>query len=271
MAGRIGPFDTFTSFIVDHWEAFWSEEHKAFSCLPDSIFEHAAKLLGHEAIGKSTIMSSMCGQTLYPAIFDSKTLIGSGYLRLCALPGFLNMNGMRFCRVDESASSRSYSSQPLAMSPMIAGQSEQLRADFTSTHATDDLAKSLNWSISVLDDRLLGELVLGNSREFAWKLIANLQAVLLTPSCKHAPGTQAGEVAHHFTLEFCYMPPVVGQEGQGFRKRLLIVAGRSYVRLLKMICEFRDCREMYVVVHVDGCIRCALQLCLDHDLRIVIS
>lgn len=43
---------------------------------------------------------------------------------------------------------------------MLPGQSEQLRDDFTSAHSTDDLAKSLHRSISILGERPLGELVL---------------------------------------------------------------------------------------------------------------
>lgn len=99
-----------------------------------------------------------------------------------------------------------------------------------------------------------------------WDLVRTMHRVLLTPPCEHKPDSPAGDLARFFHLD------------TGFTHRagsLLLSVGRDYGRQLCKLVDVLSHERIknfgLVVIHVDGCIRCALQLCLDSNAKTVIS
>lgn len=246
------------------YRAFLFEE-----CSIDMIMQHATNLLGHRLAGTDTIISSNRGQVVYPAFFESSNFMAKGYLQLSVFPGFLNMNGMRFDRmIDEWYSTHDRFSGEVTRSD---AEEHQLRvpATFVPPRPTDSLSAPMRWRTSVYDDVLQGTLVLddGQNGTFGgWDLVKTMSRVLLTSPCEHKPDIPAGDLAEYFYLDMKIAHRVRPQ---------LLSAGRDYGRQLYKLAawETKERTKNYerVIIHVDGCIRCALQLCLDSKAQVVIS
>jgi hypothetical protein len=252
------------SGFYDNLQTLLSDDNAKYGRDLDTLWKRATTLLGHGDLRKATIISSRCGQVVYPAFFESTHFMGKGYLQLCAFPGFLNMNGMRFdSLIEDYLDPTLYLRAPRTVE---AGQKFRVPTTFVSPRPMSEPHASLRWRISVYDDCLRGRLGLGSSDNYttrsAWRLITMMPELLLTPPCGHEPDSPAGDLAERFNL------------GEG----LLLSARRDYRRqLFKAVQCVTDLylREMgfvsHVVVHAEGCTRCALKLCLDSDSRILIS
>lgn len=259
------------------------------------ILHHSATILGHEGFRSSTVVSSGLGQVLYPAIVESTTFVQQESLHLCVLPGFLSMNGMRFKCLREDLNERFPGDFRQPLRGTNGNESSLVPADFVPPQRTDDCATQIRWRIAVYDDMLKGDLILAGSQlcSFSSLLLGMVCQLLLTPPCEHGSDTPAGDLAQHFkflSTEDYYTGSSIRSEDY-VDHRMLISTQRSYA--LQLI-ELHRVRELigrmqlavldaskrslvidqvgrYIVMHVDGCIRCALQLCLDYDLRLVIS
>lgn len=144
----------------------------------------------------------------------------------------------------------------------------QLRvpATFVPPRPTDSLQTPMRWRTSVYDDVLRGTLVLDDRQNDCfggWKLMQLMDHVPLTPPCQHKPDSPAGDLAEHFYL---------AKEFTGIAcTPLLLLSGRrdygeQLYKLVQMLSPSSLLGIKEVIVHFEGCIRCALQLCLDcHD------
>lgn len=125
--------------------------------------------------------------------------------------------------------------------------------------------KLMIWNISVRDEMLHGEMRLRNDGRMiaAWALINELTSVRLSPDCPHPYNNPVGELAGTFRLA----------PNDGLRvidaSHSLIVAGQSYVGQLSALYE--QYNELPVIVHVDGCIQCAMRLGLAEKVSLLIS
>ena len=129
----------------------------------------------------------------------------------------------------------------------------------------------LEWRVAIEDEVLLGEMFLTGKHDEpirAWPLIESLSTIRLTPVCKHKYSRPAGDIGAQFRLSTEF-PRAECRGGILVMRRTLLNAGRSYAKQLTFLKQ----RTSYppTVVHVDGCIRCALQFCLDGRCRVVIS
>lgn len=337
--------------ITTGWQALMHGECKMLACDAFTIFRHAAKLLGHENIAESTVISSKCGQVLYPTFFESTEFIRTGFLQLSAFPGYLSMDGMRFdCFVDawinpisdrfsdmeteeialvdddsmETTSESVYhrgeqdeenlegrrEEQEAAIQARMgreqvgANGSEQIEAaeggreeqrqtseasnsdgrnhrdegervspqptlvpvDFTSPRFSSPHIQHMEWRVSVAENRLLGELKLPvvDRRVLAWSVISSLSSAIYTKHCGHKSNRGAGDLGRLFRLE-----EIKPRTIDLLEPRTLIYVGRSFGKQLYALQLQND--KVPSVVHVDGCLQCALQLCLSEGSNVVIS
>jgi hypothetical protein len=123
----------------------------------------------------------------------------------------------------------------------------------------------MKWTVFVRDEMLRGELKLEDDGEsiFSWTLIESIARARLSPPCPHPYNTPAGDLATSFELA-----RKLDLRGPDW-PRSLIVCGQSYPRQLHAL-ELQD-NYPPIVVHVSGCIQCALRLGLEQGIRIVIS
>ena len=129
----------------------------------------------------------------------------------------------------------------------------------------------MQWKVAIRGEVLLGEMFLTGKHDEpirAWPLIDSLSTIRLTPVCKHKYSRPAGDIGAQFRLSTEF-PRAEYLGGILVMRRTLLNAGRSYAKQLTFLKQ----RASYppTVVHVDGCIRCALQFCLDGPCEIVIS
>jgi hypothetical protein len=130
---------------------------------------------------------------------------------------------------------------------------------------TSRSAEVMKWTVFVRDETLHGELKLEDDGEsiFSWTLIESVARARLSPPCIHPYNTPAGDLATSFELA-----RKLDLRGPDW-PRSLIVCGQSYPRQLRAL-ELQD-NYPPIVVHVGGCIQCALKLGLELGVRIVIS
>ena len=129
----------------------------------------------------------------------------------------------------------------------------------------------MKWKVAIQGEVLVGEMFLTGKHGKpirAWKLINSLATSRLTPVCKHKCSRPAGDNGAKFVLS-TESPEEWYRGGAWVMRRTLLNAGRSYARQVTLLAE--RIRHTPTVVHVDGCIRCALQFCLDGPCRLVIS
>ncbi|KIW19899.1 hypothetical protein PV08_00474 [Exophiala spinifera] len=131
-------------------------------------------------------------------------------------------------------------------------------------------AEVMKWTISIRDAMLHGELRLQEDDDdgemmIAWSLVGSLARARLSPICTHPYNNPAGPLAASFEL----VRDIDRLHGHGWRRRSLIVVGQSYAAQLKAL-QFQDIYRP-VVVHVDGCIQCAMRLGLADRVGVVIS
>ena len=146
--------------------------------------------------------------------------------------------------------------------------SEAVPAYFSASkrHVTAS-SDGMEWKVAIQDNVLNGEMFLkgeDNTPIKAWSLIDRLALSRLTPVCKHRSSAPAGDIGAEFCLSF----------GSDERldldsPRTLFNVGRSYAKQLACLAKQKHYRP--AVLHVDGCIGCALRLCYDEQSRVVIS
>ncbi|KAF7507568.1 hypothetical protein GJ744_010359 [Endocarpon pusillum] len=282
------PTDSWEATVLRKCQNVIYDVDYASVCSIDAIMQHATNRLGQRPVAKDTIISSNRGQVIYPAFFESSNFMAKGYLQLCVFPGFLNMNGMRFDRmIDEWDHMRDTQKRPNIFRDEIASldaEEHQLRvpATFIPPRPTDSLQIPMRWRTSVYDDVLQGTLVLDDRRNdnlAGWILVQIMDYVQLTPPCQHKPDSPAGDLAEHFYLneEFTrdqFIPHPEKFRGDQFTPLLLLSGRRGYGRQLYKLAQLRSLSSFWeiqkVIVHFEGCIRCALQLCLDGGHMVVI-
>ena len=300
---------SFSKLITALWQALMHGQCAYLSCPPIAIFQHAAKMMGHQRIRDSTIISSLHGQVLFPAFFEARDFLSEGFLQMSAFPGKLQKGEMQFDFLLDSWSntldtaevsdteSEEFDSYPAgeghdhderrdsnnesqdrpnsvlvknkdfkAHSPVT----KPVSASFVGTRRRLVLsAEVMKWRISVRDTMLHGELSLQDDgvMVIAWSLIESLARVRLSPSCPHPYNNPAGELAD--TFELAPDPISANLRGHLRQSRSVIVAGQSYADQLDALQNLDSYPP--VIVHVDGCIRCAMRLGLADRMRVVIS
>jgi hypothetical protein len=324
---------SFSKLIMTGWQALMHGQCAYLSCPPMTIFQHAAKMMGHQKIWDSTIISSLYGQVLFPAFFEARDFLSEGFLQMSAFPGKLQKGEMQFDFLLDSWSNKintegvsDAETEEVDSDPEGEGHDDVERSGGSSTGADDEQmeevdledpqddheeqrdlnnesqdhldsalmsttnvnagrtarklvpasfararrrlilsAEVMKWSISVRDEMLHGELRLQEDGEMmiAWSLIESLARARLSPACPHPYNNPAGELADSFELA-----PNAGLREHGW-PRSLIVAGQSYAGQLNAL----QAQDSYppVIVHIDGCIQCAMRLGLADRVRVVIS
>jgi hypothetical protein len=203
---------------------------------------------------------------------------------LCLSGCVLNMDGMRFDSlthgwrdVDQPFSITKTEAmmrdvlfrENLAKFSRSAGKGRSLRipSKIFSPNPIPGSGDSVRWRISINDNILYGKLMLASSpymNHSGWDLIRAMFHVLLTPPCKHESDNPAGDLAQHFDRTI----DLRGVEAPD--QRALLSTRRNYARHLSLLIHRLVNNGQEVVVHVEGCIRCALQLCLDSQCQVVI-
>lgn len=259
---------------MSNWQEQLHGECKFLSCELHNIMDHAIVLLGHGKVDRSTLISSKRGQVVYPAFFESSTLMRGAILQLCAFPGYLNMNSMRFERLVDGWIYDGKKFPELESENVIEklgnslwireGKTFKLPTDFLPPHPLCSDDAPLYWRVAVYDDVLHGEILPAGAESeafSAWKLMETMCYSLLTLPCKHGSNTLAGDLAYNFT----HITEIGGFDP--LRQHFLLSTGRDYGRQLSSLTSAHGDSEASVLMHVEGCIRCALQLCLDYDIR----
>ena len=98
-----------------------------------------------------------------------------------------------------------------------------------------------------------------------WSLLEGTSQTIFSPPCAHARHTPAGVLGNEFCLAMdpsesnivCFQP---GQE-----QLLVPHHGDSFAQIAQLGMALECC-----VLHYDGCIRCALQLAKDMDIKMVV-
>ncbi|RFU30055.1 hypothetical protein B7463_g6296, partial [Scytalidium lignicola] len=314
--------NNWSKLITTSWQALMHGNCAILSCPAISIFKHAAKLMGHQKIWDSTIISSNSGQVLYPSFFEATDFITEGFMQLCAFPGKLNKDEMDFdffldawsdivhteglsdadteeidsgdeieSRILEdnitdppspSGSRCEASEQPEqgvdrgvdseeaeegVSTPEQVDQEDE--ASGNRTNNTMDASEIslrdgdvMMWKVSVQDDLLRGELYLENSETpvMAWSVLESLSGCRLTPPCLHRRDAPAGEVGDQFL--FSKGPATLRNPEEA---RILFDVGGRYADQLAGL-EVQDYYPA-TIIHVYGCIGCALKICLEGDSR----
>lgn len=329
--------------ITTGWQPLMHGKCAILSCSAISIFKHAAKLMGHQKIRDSTIVSSKSGQVLYPSFFEATDFMTEGFMQLCAFPGKLNKDGMNFdffldawsdtvhteglsdADTEEMDSSDENEFQILEdndadPSPSDSGREASERQeqtvdrgadseeaetgvsaleqvdqeDETSESRTDNIMDAsesqpandnnmvprsfstkkrpslhqvdvMMWKVSVQDDLLRGELYLENRETpvMAWSVLESLSRCRITPPCLHRREAPAGEIGDQFLLS---KGPATLHSPE--EPRILFDVGGRYADQLAGL-EVQDYYPA-TVIHVYGCIGCALKICLEGGSRTVI-
>lgn len=152
---------------------------------------------------------------------------------------------------------------------------------FLSPRPPSSQRKDMRWNVSIADRILWGQLKLlgGTSlgepsveRTEAWSVFSSLSFSILSPACVHPSKSSAGTMGPLFYfhgLEPRRMSLVEEEE-----VRILInargVFGRQLYAHQKLHYRFPD-RHYITVIHNEGCLECALRLCLSLKCRAVIS
>ena len=222
-------YGSWASHNLDNFEKVLLDENATCSTSINLLWEQATQLLGHTngRIEGATIMSSQCGQVVYPAFFESSNFMRKGYLQLCAFPGFLHMDGMRFHSLkDECSNADRKNLAPGLIYPHATLEDEQwyrCPATFVSPRPAYAPDASLCWTISVHDTCLEGRLCLGSFYRAiyeGWKLIQAMCCLLLTTPREHEPDSPAGDLAQHFCLN--------KTPSKNTARWLLVTVGRDY-------------------------------------------
>jgi hypothetical protein len=146
-------------------------------------------------------------------------------------------------------------------------------ADFVPAPLIYDSGEAFSWRIFADDNKLRGELqVPGRSqRIMGWQIVHTIDRILPTSHCDHKPDTPAGELAQQFVLAERFDSSIdLNKHGMPLR-RVLISTKRAYIQQLYELALISLKIHVAVVIHQEGCIRCALQLCPDVDANVVIS
>ncbi|KAK5293230.1 hypothetical protein LTR99_010157 [Exophiala xenobiotica] len=338
---------SFSNLITTGWQALMHGGYAYLSCRPITIFQHAAKMMGHQRTSASTIISSLYGQVLFPAFFEARDFFREGCLQMSAFPGKLQKDGMQFDflvdhsfrdeiddrdnldiieididdtelekvvtdpegeghdrvgrtgsgstgdydeqmeevdleepeedREEERDSNNESQSQPdfapMSTTNVNAYSTAREPVPFAFAGARRRLvlsAEVMQWSISVREAMLHGELRFHGYERLQvipWKVINSLFRARLSPACPHPYNNPAGELADSFELD----PNKQGdyRHYRSVRPRSLKMAGQDYARQLDTL--QRQGEYPAVIVHVDGCIQCAMRLGLADRVRVVIS
>ncbi|KAK5301822.1 hypothetical protein LTR46_009656 [Exophiala xenobiotica] len=342
---------SFSNLITTGWQALMHGQYAYLSCRPITIFQHAAKMMGHLRISESTIISSLYGQVLFPAFFEARDFLREGCLQMSVFPGKLQKDGLQFdflvdhsfgdeiddhdssdinqlddfIEIDDtelekvvsdpegeghdhvgrigSGSTGDYDEQMEEVDleepeedrgeERDSNNESQGQPDFALMSTTNVNAYStarepvpfafagarrrlvlsaevMQWSISVREAMLHGELRFHGYERLQvtpWKVINSLFRARLSPACPHPYNNPAGELADSFELDR-------NKQGdyryyRSVRPRSLVMAGQNYARQLETLGNYGEYPP--VIVHVDGCIQCAMRLGLADRVRVVIS
>ena len=326
----------FLKLIVTGWQSLMHGRCSYLSCPPIAIFQYAARMMGHQKVWDSTIVS-LYGQVLYPAFFETNEFLNEGVLQLCAFPGKLQQGSMQFDFLLDSLSNELNTHEisgaeteevsdeeeelddpaPAESGGRDLNQEEQVLEDIErgiqsgdnasmdaespemesanisrNTQLVDEVVNAREarlqdqaervpitfsgarripatqgnyWKVSIRDNMLHGELRLHPEEDpvVAWSLVEAVVRARLSPPCPHHHNKAAGEVAELFELR-----SEVSLRGPSWPRTLMSV-GQSYHRQLHAL-EVQD-RYPPIVVHMHGCIQCALSMGLDGNIRTVVS
>ena len=246
-----------------------SNNSKIFMTSGKLILNQAGYLLGHGDITDS-IMSSTHGQVVYPAIFGCSGFIPREYLSLCVQLGSLFVDEDEYMKLlvgnDEDSAVHhgekdNTSTQPF--SKVRKDQSTLLSRTFVSIKSRSHQGRTRWWISKEFEgNKLKGQYFIKDDEiGLSLSLLNHLWLILLTPDCEHSTNRPAGDLAQQFStsLEPRYISPGT--------RNLFIPAGRSYPHQLYHISNLRHEYKKHVVLHVNGCLACALQFCVHNVLE----
>ena len=135
-------------------------------------------------------------------------------------------------------------------------------------------SNQMQWNVSIADSILWGQLKLLGETSVetteAWSVLSSLSFSILSTACVHLSRSPAGTMGQSFY--FHGNEPRIISSAEDLR--ILVPVGRVFGRQLhahqKLHCRLID-RHYVIVIHDEGCLECALRLCLSVKCRAVIS
>lgn len=232
------------------------------NCDIGSLVEWTLPILGHGAVTdrdnlvSDWAMSCLKGQAVYPTIFDTCRITQKGYLALSWVRGVLEFDGEKYEIVISHAESQE---SPLSIHCTIPSTSRPL-------NLTPDYTTS--WRVGATDSALeLGLCLNGPSLEIVhnpFNIIKNLGSCLFVERGAH---NRDAELQHADQLHF-YDSPLSLRVGRRSGIRVVALDGANDVRFHFLGNE----RFGYdgVVVRVDACLKCCLDVCTaaNHDILV---
>jgi hypothetical protein len=261
----VAKSDSWYDLVVYGWWLLFTQKVSVLQCSCDTIFDAALSLLGHSKVKQEgTTLSSDWGQVVYPSILEGRAATRIGYLQLRCIPGSLRWNGQNIRALTSSGGGSQQGSR--SDYPMIGSAYvpvPRIEWDLPFSLSVNDLQGMTTLSISITRRSTSSR-----SSEFdlsVWHLLKGTSKTMFSPPCAHALHTPAGVLGN----EFCLVtgPSVVNilyfERGQ---EQLLVPHhGDSFAQIAQLGLADECC-----VLHYDGCIRCALQLAKDMDIKMVV-
>ena len=231
------------------------------------LLRWARSMVGHkfDEEDEDWIMTYSKGQVIYPAIYDTLKIEKQGYFRLCWLPGTLRYEGEIFDIVSTPASS---------------GDTEQEQYADISVPLYPEVSRPLNlfrnfglsWEITVQDNKKMhASLVARSSAETDFKLRVDptnmlyyLRDALIIENCPHDPRSQLTSVDRFASYT---SPWDEHQNASNSTSRVDVVAvdKANGLRVFALACT-----EVPMVLRINSCMSCCLNLCRDTGVHVLI-
>lgn len=242
---------------------------------PLDIFEYAMALLGHDTeprleSNEMALISYSNGQVLYPCAVDNPMVYsGSSYLQLAAFPGQLRWDGMSFDKfIQERPFAHVWTHVPYK--PGSRYSAGLIESDFYLKKDNSRLITELpSWKVSVRDSILYGEVDRLNFD--LWGVIAQLGHVVTCDPCPHNSDRTAGSLGRKWMKVHGHENFTETLKNEGEDRDYFIITDGSQVEQLYILGSRLLPDRALILVHREGCIRCALELCEEIGCKFIIS
>ncbi|KAL6408928.1 uncharacterized protein AUP68_07876 [Ilyonectria robusta] len=224
------------------------------NCHIGSLVDWTLQILGHRAVTardkvarSDWAMSCFKGQAVYPTIFDTCRITRKGYLALSWVRGVLEFDGEKYEIVKTHAESQE---SPPSIDCTIPSTSRPL-------NLTPDY--TISWRVGATESALeLGLCLDGPSLEIVhspFNIIQNLGSCLFVERCPHNRDTEL----QHADPPYFYDSPLSLQVGQRSGIRVVVLDGANDIRF-HFLGDKRFAHDG-VVVRIDACLKCCLDVC----------
>jgi hypothetical protein len=267
--------------VVDGWQSLVLDgEVTWLSISPLEIVSYAVGFLGLEwdhgdKLGRgSSVICLGRGQVVYPDIFNKKHLTQKNYLSLQYTQGTVRWDGMEVSRVVSSKN----------MDGCVLMPWEPL--DHLNTSYSPSISKdtSMTWNVGVGEENglllMVGWSQPGGLGHQCSSLILANSAGIFTSPCGHQPNNPVGSIGEHF-LSVDIQEKVWGGLINSRLRRA--EAARHYTLFQSHGCPTSQLINLsgfvssapyfspqeYAVVHLHGCLQCAMEACLSFKAMVI--